>query len=89
MAFSDELFTNQVVAADPAVPIVTSGESNSVAVCAHPTNTDYVWITTEGGDDSDGWPLAAGQPLTIDFRNPGKVYVFGNGTDKLCVLGAF
>ena len=55
-----------------------------VQILAASTNTDTVYVgvqgvTADSDNDTDGFPLTAGQSLLIKVRNPNDLYLIADG----------
>ena len=68
------------------------GASTVVSSCcvnALPTNTGYVYIGDSSTSSSDGYVLAAGDPLCLDVDDPADIYydvdTTGEGVSFICV----
>jgi hypothetical protein len=62
---------------------VNSG-SQAVAVKALPTNAGVVWVgEKEKGNADEGWPLSAGEQITLDLKGANLYYTCENAADKL------
>lgn len=73
--------TEVVTATDSAEPIHReSGNAQSVAI-SNP-GPEIVLIGGEDLDESNGWPVAPGAPLSVDVPPGDVVYVLNTGTDQ-------
>jgi len=53
---------------------------NGIVIYADTNNSGVIWVGNNGftmnsGDITDGFPISAGDVLTLDHRNPENIYV--------------
>src|SRR5687767_2707097 len=66
----------------------TQRANGGVLLKALTTNTGIVWVGDSGidGGTTDGFPLAAGESISIPVSDPSRIYAIATGTQKLAVM---
>jgi len=63
------------------------GATEGIRIKAAPANTATVWIKDDNTvSATTGWPLAAGQELSLATQQTSKLWVYGAANDKVSIV---